>query len=278
MSNIKSSMKMFAFDMDGTILNSKGQINQSTIEALTIAKSYGHKIVLASGRPYFNMVDFAKKNEGLFDFFVCNNGAYFYDVKEHKFFFEDEVPKSVVNRFIELGTTFGAFFAVHTNEGVYRSRLTDTVSPWSNAVIEEEWYKFDLTPIEEVLMNIKSQKIMQLSYRANKEIIEECRDSLQCEIGNIVDLHVAGEVYLDVNPLNTSKLTGLQKLCEHIGMSIEDVVAFGDSGNDMQMVEGAGLGVAMGNATQELKKVAKLIIGDNNSDAIRDTIIKLIKE
>lgn len=60
-------------------------------------------------------------------------------------------------------------------------------------------------------------------------------------------------------------------------MTIKNVVAFGDSGNDLQMIEGVGTGVVMGNGIKELKAIADVVIGDNDSDAISETILEMIK-
>uniref|UniRef100_A0A2C9M669 Uncharacterized protein n=1 Tax=Biomphalaria glabrata TaxID=6526 RepID=A0A2C9M669_BIOGL len=206
--------KVFAFDIDGTILNSNGNIVPETVVALKEAVAKGHIATLCSGRPYFDMLDIVEQGQGVFDYMICNNGAYFYDLKINKAFITKEVDKEVALAIFEL-----------------------------------------------------EEKITQVSLRATN----------YCDkFSHQADIHVAGEVYLDVNPLDTSKLTGINDLGQYIGLSAKDFVAFGDSGNDLQMLKGAGLGISMGNGTAQAKEAAQIVIGDNNSTAIAKKIRELI--
>lgn len=114
-----------------------------------------------------------------------------------------------------------------------------------------------------------------MSLRATIEIIETLKKYSE-KYSHLADVHIAGEVYLDINPLATSKLTGIEDLGKYIGLTAEDFVSFGDSGNDLQMLEGSGIGICMGNGTAQAKEAADYVIGDNNSDAIAKAIRELI--
>lgn len=117
--------KVFTFDMDGTILNSKGQILPATVKALEAAKEKGHINVLCSGRPFFDMIDVAKEAK-VFSYLICNNGSYFYDLSTQKFFIKKQVPKDVVKSILKIGFDFSTLFALHTDNGVYRAKLFST--------------------------------------------------------------------------------------------------------------------------------------------------------
>lgn len=119
----KLAMKsVFAFDMDGTILNSQGHINHETIKALEEAKAKGHIVILCSGRPYFDMIKIAEEAK-IFDYMICNNGSYFYDLNKNTFHISKEVDKKVAQEILELGQEHETLFALHTEKGVYRSKL-----------------------------------------------------------------------------------------------------------------------------------------------------------
>jgi hydroxymethylpyrimidine pyrophosphatase-like HAD family hydrolase len=79
---------------------------------------------------------------------------------------------------------------------------------------------------------------------------------------------------LEINPIGISKASGIEEVCRLIGISMSEVVAMGDSLNDMAMIKAAGLGVAMGNAQEELKAAADLVTVTNNEHAVA----KIIRE
>lgn len=268
------SKKVFAFDMDGTILNRDGIILPETIKALKEATDKGHIAALCSGRPYFDMIDIANK-AGVFDYMICNNGAYFFDMKSNSFHIAKEVNKEVALEVLALGKEHNTFFAVHTDKGVYRAKLWENDPMWAASEIKSEWHKFELVDPKTLPSIIAEERVTQVSLRATKEIIDML-EKYCVKFSHAADIHIAGEVYLDVNPLETSKLTGINDLGKHISLSAKDFVAFGDSGNDLQMLKGAGLGVCMGNGTPEAKEAAHVVIGDNNSDAIAKKIRELI--
>lgn len=93
---------------------------------------------------------------------------------------------------------------------------------------------------------------------------------------NLASNKVRGALYLDFNPQGINKLVGLESLGKQVGVDITNFVAFGDSNNDLEMLAGAGLGIAMGNGTPEAKAAAKEIIGHHDSDAIAKKIVELI--
>lgn len=93
---------------------------------------------------------------------------------------------------------------------------------------------------------------------------------------NLASNKVRGALYLDFNPKGINKLVGLESLGKQVGVDITNFVAFGDSNNDLEMLAGAGLGIAMGNGTPEAKAAAKEIIGHHDSDAIAKKIVELI--
>jgi len=79
-------------------------------------------------------------------------------------------------------------------------------------------------------------------------------------------------VNIEVNPENVSKATGVAEVCQLLGIDMSEVVAVGDSLNDLAVIEAVGLGVAMGNAQEQVKEAADLVIGSNNEDGIAHLI------
>ena len=269
--------KVFVFDVDGTLLNSKEEIQECHIEALQEAKNKGHKLVLCSGRSFIDMLHLVKKlPNNTIKYLVCNNGAYIYDLETNDIIMEKDISFSLINKFEEIGRKHNAFFAIHTTKGVNRGWFQDRKHSNYDEIMKHEWDKFNYTEFKELKKMTENKRIAQLSLRTTKEKISILKEEFNSPEFINCKVHVSGEVYVDVNPMNVSKLTGLKQLSKILEIPINSFIAFGDSGNDIQMLEGVGFGVAMGNATKEAKEAADLIIGDNNTDAISQYIMKQI--
>lgn len=270
--------KIFAFDIDGTFINRKEEVQQSHIEALMAAKEKGHTMIFCTGRPYLDIIPIIKQMpEDLIEYLVCNNGAYIYHLPTNEFLESKTISYKFLEQFEEIGRSIKALYAIHTEVGTKRGLLfNENDRPeWFEKVIDEEWNKFHTEVFEESKEWSKDKDIYQLSLRSTKEEIQNVVSKFD-NIKDQVDIHVANEVYLDINPIGISKLVGLQNISKILNVDIKDFIAFGDSGNDIQMLKGVGKGIAMGNATQEAKDSADIVIGDHNTSALSDKVMELI--
>lgn len=270
--------KVFAYDIDGTFLNDKHEVQDSHIYALTKAKENGHINVLCSGRPYADMIQVLNAVPlGLFQYLICNNGAYLVDLENDEKIMEKEVPFELVDEVKKIASISKFGFAIHTIDGVYRGKLWTGENPkWFyelNERMEEKEKSFYEWEVAREIS--KNERISQVSLIGEEKDIQAALKLMKSSEHD-VDIHIAGKVYLDVNPQGVSKLTGIETLANRIGVSTQDFVAFGDSGNDLQMLRGVGLGIAMGNGTIEAQDAADIVIGDNNSAALGEKVLELI--
>ena len=269
--------KLFAFDVDGTIFNSKERILPETIEALNEAKSKGHTLVVASGRGITDMQPVIDQAPGIFDYLVCNNGSYIVDIKSGKKYYDKEIDRKWFHEVVRVGRELKAFFAVHTTEGVRRCILWNEgeAPDWYPNVIDEEWHKFHIDKrIDDLAHFANNAPLMQLSLRATEKEIQDAEKLIKHH--DDIDIHIANDVYLDVNPIGISKMSGIKTLIKKLNLSIDKVITFGDSGNDIQMLKGADKGYCMGNGNRFAKDVADEIIGTNNEPSIANAIMKNI--
>lgn len=268
--------KVFAFDIDGTVISDTGVVHKNNIEAFKEAKAKGHILALCSGRPTFDMKPVLDQMpEGLFEYEICNNGSYIVDLKSNEVTFCGKLEYRQAEELLAIGKKLGLFMAVHTDKCAKRTFVGDKESELYKKVVSAEWHKFTLVSLEETMQAAKENHITQLSLRGNRKLIAQALEMAKQDDPN-GDYHIAGEVYLDLNPTGISKQTGVNKLAEMINIPAEDFVVFGDSGNDLQMLAGPGYSVAMGNATKEAKEAADIVIGDNNSDAISHLVRDVI--
>jgi len=113
--------KIFILDMDGTIVDDTSKIIPETVLALKEARAKGHLTMIATGRPFGDIVK--DLDENLFDFLIANNGAYYYEVATKKYTYSNEVPEKLIDIAIEIGTKYGCMFAVHGSTEARRASL-----------------------------------------------------------------------------------------------------------------------------------------------------------
>ncbi len=269
------NIKAIAFDMDGTLLKKDQTINFDNIKAIQEASKQGIKIILASGRPYKAILSTAKIL-GCVDLIVANNGSCLFDIKRDKFFNITAISVEFFHKLRKIAKETKSLFALHTQFNAYREiffNLKDAPE-WATESFNE---LNSFSPAELINDSILTEPITQLSLKNDKAEIKRIADELKSDKANKnLSVHISNEVYLDINPKDTSKLTGIQKVIKHYNINIKDVMVFGDSGNDIQMIQGCGLGIAMENSTQELKDLADEVIGHHETNAIAKKILEEI--
>ncbi len=272
--------KVLVFDIDDTLLNSQHEINESSIVAIKYAKSLGIKVIFCSGRPYFDMEKIEKVYQ-IADYMICNNGAYWFDVKKNEFHFKTQINEEIAFQVIEEGKKYCSLLALHTDKATYRSKLCDDTEKhsWFNESLLKEqiifFHNYN-TPFDQILQKIKTNKIMQLAFKLDKQGAKQLAQKIRHNFNKDVDVVIANEVYVDINPRHVNKFTGLENWCKAMNYSPQEIIAFGDSGNDLEMLKYVGYGICMANGTVEAKKAAKEVIGDNDSNAISDKIYELM--
>ncbi|AND42385.1 Cof-type HAD-IIB family hydrolase [Cytobacillus oceanisediminis] len=252
------SYKIVFFDVDGTITNHKdGSIPISAIEAIKTLKSKGLKVVAATGRPLSMCRDL---QEFGIETFITANGGYVKHIKEviHK------VPmnKSIIQEVIE--------FAKIENNGL--SFYTEEFS--MNGVTEEEILKalketLSLNEYPETHPLIHNEDIFLLCLFANDETVEKYK--LKFPHLTFKRWH---PYVLNVLQEDVSKSLATMKTLDFFGIDKSEAIAFGDGENDIDMLELVGLGIAMGNGNEKLKKVADFVTKKSSEDGIEYALKK----
>ena len=263
--------KVIFFDIDGTLIDFGGEFPESAKDALQKAKDNGHKIFICSGRSKCQiekrLLDFG------FDGYVCAAGAYV--EYEGNVIFEHHLTSTQLDKLF-------SFF--NENNIIYMLQCTDRVIS-TRACFEEMFDNFKKRMKGDMPKNIS--KIFE-----SQEIDDNiANNTAQYKNAEKVCYYKAGFTYDKVNELigsefdvtamsfkserdasgeitvaGVTKALGMRKLIEFLGKTREETVAFGDGPNDFEMLEYAGIGVAMGNASDDLKATADIVttnIGDN---------------
>ncbi|OCG56194.1 hypothetical protein A9G36_03925 [Gilliamella sp. Choc6-1] len=267
--------KAVAFDMDGTLLASNRLVLPETIDMIEKISAKGVKVILVSGRhhsviyPYYYQLKLTTPA-------ICCNGSYLYDFERQKTFSAKPMTKEQAKILLNLVNKFGIHTLIYTDKMMIYEVLDDHLEgffKWVKSLplfLQPEIKKIDNFEklIDEAGAIFKfatsSHDIPALQQFSNAV------DSLgvfSCEWSwsNRADVAVKGN----------TKGNGLTHWAEHENIDLSEIVAFGDSYNDISMLSIAGLGIAMGNADDEVKAKANYAIGDNNGPSIAKELEEL---
>lgn len=245
-------IKIIFFDIDGTLIDVQTkQISAKTIEALQRLKAKGIKLCIATGRSPISLPKFDGVN---FDAYLTFNGSYCYD--QSGTIFSNPICADNVQRIIQNATAISRPVSIAT-----RNRLA------ANGTDEDlaEYYSFahlKLT-VAENFESVSREEIYQIMLSCREADYPAILDGV-----NRAKITAWWDRAVDIIPVDGGKGRGIQKILEHYRLDKSEAMAFGDGNNDIEMLEAVGNGVAMGNASSQLKAIASDICGHVAQDGI----------
>lgn len=268
-------MKYIFLDIDGTILSRKKGISHSTIKTLHELKEKGHKIFLNTGRTKAELSD--KFYEFNFDGFVCAAGSYIFveDELVLRGIIEEENILKIVQKINELNLNFGLEGEEYTYFDEFAlNRYYSLIEEFKNTEepTDHPFHEYYIQPenvksYSEYLENRTTINKM-IVFSKNKDLFEILEKNLPKEV-KLIKYEDFGEIVLTEN----DKFTGIEKVLEHYNADFSQSIAVGDSMNDYEMIKYAKLGIAMGNANDEVKAVADYVTDHINEDGFRNAMI-----
>ena len=245
------------FDIDGTLVSFKThQIPASTILALTQAKANGHRVFIATGRPIQILTNVGSIAH-LVDGYITTNGAYCFVGDE--MVCTNAIAQSDVETMLEDARRYdySCVVASTTQFAVYNPH------PDFDRIFIEQLAVEGLSPDCMNLEKALTEPILQFSPFFDIAHEQELMPRLPgCISGR---WHPA---FTDITARGTDKGSALHKMARHLGIDMSHTVAFGDGGNDLTMIREAGIGIAMGNANEQLKAQANHITTSVDDDGI----------
>lgn len=253
-----NNVKIAFFDIDGTLIDmNKKCMSEKMVQTLNRLKEKNILICVATGRTPISLPNF----QGVeFDAFLTFNGSYCFNSEET--IFSNPIPKDDVKKIIENATSINRPVSIATpNRMAANGKDKDLVDYY--AIAEEE------VEIAEDFDELANKEIYQIMMggRAN-EYDKILKDVENAKIAAWWDRAV------DIIPANGGKGVGIKKILEYYNLTKADAIAFGDGNNDIEMLQTVGLGVAMENASEELKKIAKDVCGHVADDGIYNYCIE----
>lgn len=266
--------KLVAIDMDGTLLKEDKTISERTKKAIQSAREKGVTVVLATGRPIEGVSRYLEELNMYteHDYVLSYNGALIQKTKSKeavaKVALKGEDLHYLRKLSDELGVNIHAFSEKRGLITPKNSKYTEVEAEINNIEIHE--MNIDNIPNDEVMI-----KIMMID---EPEILGEAMEKLPKEVYEKYTVVRSAPFFLEFLNKSVNKGVGVELLAKHLGVKQEEVITFGDAGNDLHMIEYAGLGVAMGNAFDEVKEAANYITDTNENDGVAKAIEKFILE
>jgi len=257
--------------MDDTLLRDDHTISEPTKQALLEAQELGVKVVLASGRPTYAMVDIAKelKLDEYGSFILSFNGAKITNFQTKEELFSSTLPIETVQRLYDISKRENVW--IHTYVG-------DTIVTEENNPFTEIEAQITGLPIHTVadFKEAIAEPVVKVLMVYEEEKLKQTEALLQVELQNQLSVMRSKPYFLEFTETGVTKGTSLALLIKELGITREEVIAMGDSYNDLAMIEFAGLGVAMGNAPDDIKRVADYTTDTNNNDGVAKVIEQFI--
>lgn len=279
--------KFVAIDIDGTLLNSKGELSERTKKSVEKVIQKGVKIVLTSGR-VTNSVEAVAKSLNVDKYLICDNGASIYDVTQNKTIWSKEIDKKTVENLVNTCIENNIYYMVFTDEEIIVKDLRHMALAFykqrHNCKDEASGItQFRYAGIEYIQ---KLQKpVRRIVVCDQDRVIYNSIVKKLCQFDDIELLaspHISNKIikdddktlllrysYAEILPKNANKWIAIKELITRIG-GIEDseVIAIGDNFNDVSMLKNAGLGVAMNNGASVAKEVARVVAPSNDEDGV----------
>lgn len=275
-------MKLLVLDVDGTLFGSDGKVSMSSIEAMKKAQEKGITIMLASGRDYSSLPLDQLKDVDIPYVITCNgSAAYKTDTKEA--LYEECLDTEEMQKVFAYVLERGIHLNVQMNGGNYTEKKCQSyirnmaVPDYVKEVLDDT-----CEPVDDIVEFVRKNEVDILKVTLNFQIKEDGeylnREEVNQYLKKLPDIHVVdgGFANLEFNKAGVSKASGIRFMSKYMGIPKEDIMAIGDSENDIEMLKEAGLGIAMGNALNEVVAVADDVTTSNDEDGVAKAIEKYL--
>ncbi|MBR2851413.1 MAG: HAD family phosphatase [Anaerotignum sp.] len=256
-------IKLVASDLDGTLLNKNKEITPRLFDALKKLDELGIYFVPSTGRP-FGTVPKAIKELPFLKYVITSNGAAIYDAAEQKNIIENFLTPEAVDAVIKIAKELPVITEYFIEGKAYIAKdIYDDLAPFNLTESHVTYIKNSRTPVEDFWNEMKRNNTVLENINlvfADMELRKEIWDRLKA-LG-LASVTAATTKNIEITSLFATKAKALEKLCEVLGFTRENVLAMGDGDNDMPMIEFAGIGVAMANGEDHIKEAADIIADD----------------
>lgn len=255
------SYRLLVLDIDGTLLDDRNQITKHTLQALQDLQEKGFSITLATGRLYRDAFYFARRL-ALSSPLILLHGA-FIQSYEGEIMVERDLPPGIVSKLVNIARENRVSFQALCSDRLILEQRTK----WNDLYLKYSPNKPEIVCVPDLARH-RDDKIAQFSFLGEGSKMLQMKELLAKQLGDTVSIACSHPNLLEVVAPGVSKGSALKELSGMMNIPLSQTIAIGDNYNDRELLQTAGLGVAMGNAPREIKEIADYITKDNNHDGI----------
>ena len=234
----KPDIKLIALDMDGTLLDSNLEISKENRETITKVREKGIEVVLSTGRHRLTVGEYAK-SLNLSSYLITMNGSEIWTTSG-ELIERQTLDLESIKQMVALNEKYGTLGWMASTKEIFREDLPEDLEA-------HDWLKFGF--------DTDDQEVKQ-------RIIEELEQNELLELTNSSPWNI------EINAIGINKARALEKVCGLMEITMDEVMAVGDSLNDIKMIQEAGLGIAMENAQEAVKQEADWITKTNEDNGV----------
>ena len=263
------SYRLIALDIDGTIRSRDRPISDKTRESIERVKQAGATVTLATGRTYWSAVR-SSAELAITNPIASFQGAQVSDPTTHRVMWHQPLTAAMARMALDALQEWSVEIVAYHKDEVYVSEMTR---------FAEGYRERNLISVELVddLLHLVDWNLTRLMAAADEEVIRDLNDHLNRTIGD--DLYITRSLPNFCEILNPAggKEKALSWICDYLGIDHSETLVFGNGYNDVRMLEWAALGVAVGDAVEEVKEVADIISPDLENDGVAQTLDKMLE-
>lgn len=274
-------MKLLFTDLDGTLLTDDKRILDADMAAIEAMFSRGHKLVLCTGRPLTSAKQLAQKYG--FDkpgfFLVSFNGGLIYDYATEKAILTRYIPVDEVKFIMDAAHRYGMHAHTYSGDLVVSEYETEQLKTYCRLMKMDYVVVKDIREYYGEFINVVVKppiKVNIITPFDHSSLVDFRAEMRKATAGKLFDVFSKPEM-LEFSHMQSNKGDAVRFMAEYYKVPLEDTIAVGDEENDCPMIEAAGVGVAVANASPVAKAIADYVTAnDNNHSAIAEVIEKFV--
>ena len=261
---------MLVVDMDDTLLTDNHEISRENKEMLLRAQEMGVYVVLASGRPTSAMIEFAKELQCDVNnsFMISFNGSVITDLKEDKILFEHSLTKEQIHSLYDFSQQNNTHIITYIDGQIISEKHSEYIDIEKNIT----GLKLNIVSSFKDTVTTSAVKCILLE---EPEYLKGVESVLKAAMPDL-SICMSKPFFLEAAPNGIDKGASIKILAEKLNIQQTEIIAIGNAGNDLTMVQFAGLGVWVDNVDPELRHFADVIVASNNNHGVAEVVRRFI--
>lgn len=267
--------KLVAIDLDGTLVTDEKELTKKTIEVIKEATKKDVKVMISSGRSFYRLekfidaLDLRKENQ----YTICFNGGMIVENTTKEMIYSKNLDAEEVEELIQLGKALRLPIMIYAKDTQYVETIPEVIQKNTKNL---KGMNLKVVNFNQINFNKPQNYIYKVCFIDKPEKIIEKRKQISKEILEKYEITSSVPEYLEIVKKGIKKSEAIKVVMEKYDIKQEEVMAIGDGENDIEMLNFAGLGIAMENASDFVKEFANNVTSSNNNDGVANAIEKYI--